>query len=371
MIARILIGGRTDAEEPEAEAGLARHLLDRALRPYPAPRFAFPAQGIAALAQAAKASGALQGLDDAARVLLIAHDQLLPAPGCIEALLAAVTEATPCVAACDASCCGPADYQTVRGLERFVSRRAQQALYVAEAGPPLLMLATLAALRQECHPAPIRLSHAWVHDFSGYHAQRREEMLPLVPEDCGALLDVGGGRGGFLAAVKARFPACQTALVERSATALRHVAAAVDRVWHGDFLEVDIDARFDCISFLDVLEHCPEPAAMLLKARQLLTPRGSILASIPNVGHWTVVSDLIEGRWDYAPAGIHCITHLRFFTRRSIETLFDAAGLRIIEWQPMTVPPPPWFVLDALRGPLAVDDASLATVGWRLRAIPE
>ena len=45
---------------------------------------------------------------------------------------------------------------------------------------------------------------------------------------------------------------------------------------------------------------------------QVLPPGGVVVLSVPNVGHWSVVADLLAGRWDYLPAGLVCVTHLRF-----------------------------------------------------------
>jgi hypothetical protein len=69
-----------------------------------------------------------------------------------------------------------------------------------------------------------------------------------------------------------------------------------------------------------------------------------VLASIPNVGHWSIVADLLEGRWDYVPAGIHCVTHVRFFTEQSVRNLFDRAGFAIARIERVIVPAnPAWL----------------------------
>ena len=64
--------------------------------------------------------------------------------------------------------------------------------------------------------------------------------------------------------------------------------------------------------------------------KPLLTPVGTIIASIPNV-RWLPVSLglLWKGTWRYEDTGILDRTHLRFFTRSGIETLFAEAGYEI------------------------------------------
>jgi hypothetical protein len=60
--------------------------------------------------------------------------------------------------------------------------------------------------------------------------------------------------------------------------------------------------------------------------------------SVPNAGHWSVVRDLAQGRFDYLPVGILCGTHLRFFTARSLEQLLREAGYEIIRWRRASQP---------------------------------
>ena len=88
---------------------------------------------------------------------------------------------------------------------------------------------------------------------------------------------------------------------------------------------------FDAVSFLDVLEHLTDPLVALKAARQLLTPDGVLLVSVPNVGHWPVVRDLMAGRFDYLPVGILCETHLRFFTADNLKELLESAGFALVE----------------------------------------
>lgn len=74
------------------------------------------------------------------------------------------------------------------------------------------------------------------------------------------------------------------------------------------------------------------------------------MVSIPNVGHWSVIADLLEGRWDYCPVGIHCVTHLRFFTRHSVIQLLEHAGLRVENIITTDVGTPEWFKVSAMLG---------------------
>jgi len=65
-------------------------------------------------------------------------------------------------------------------------------------------------------------------------------------------------------------------------------------------------------------------------ASSLLRPRGVVVASIPNVRHVSVTFPLLaRGLWEYQDEGLLDQTHLRFFTRRSMETLFRSSGYEV------------------------------------------
>lgn len=88
---------------------------------------------------------------------------------------------------------------------------------------------------------------------------------------------------------------------------------------------------FDVIIFSDVIEHVAAPSQLLDLASRALRPDGIIIASVPNVAHWTVRLRLLFGRFDYAAVGIMDATHLRWFTRNSLFRLFDACDLKVTD----------------------------------------
>ncbi len=90
---------------------------------------------------------------------------------------------------------------------------------------------------------------------------------------------------------------------------------------------------FDVILFADVLEHVADPGSFLQFARHGLLPGGRVVASVPNVAHWSVRLDLLRGRFDYQPVGIRDATHLRWFTADTVRSLFETNGLRVISLQ--------------------------------------
>ena len=89
--------------------------------------------------------------------------------------------------------------------------------------------------------------------------------------------------------------------------AAARAAARLDRVWNAPVeaaLAEIPEESFDCIIAADVLEHLVDPWTVLAQLRARLVPGGVLVASIPNVGHWEVVRDLLEGRWQYTSDGL-------------------------------------------------------------------
>jgi 2-polyprenyl-3-methyl-5-hydroxy-6-metoxy-1,4-benzoquinol methylase len=95
---------------------------------------------------------------------------------------------------------------------------------------------------------------------------------------------------------------------------------------------------FDVVVCADVLEHLPEPAAMLARIREWLTPGGILLASIPNVANVSVRAALLLGRFEYTDRGILDRTHVSFYTRSSGRRLLEETGFRVVAADPTAMP---------------------------------
>jgi 2-polyprenyl-3-methyl-5-hydroxy-6-metoxy-1,4-benzoquinol methylase len=83
--------------------------------------------------------------------------------------------------------------------------------------------------------------------------------------------------------------------------------------------ELDEEGPFDVVLAGDVLEHVREPGRVLEQAHRILAPRGALIVSVPNVGHWYVRGRMLLGMFDYDQRGPLDRTHVRFFTRRTVE----------------------------------------------------
>jgi len=91
------------------------------------------------------------------------------------------------------------------------------------------------------------------------------------------------------------------------------------------------EGPFDVIVLGDVLEHLRDPAAAMRDLAGLLTPDGSFVISVPNVGHVDVRLMLMHGRWEYQPDGLLDRDHLRWFTKSSLRQLLADVGFVAVD----------------------------------------
>jgi len=124
---------------------------------------------------------------------------------------------------------------------------------------------------------------------------------------------------------------------------------------------------FDRIVCGEVLEHLATPWELLSYLRKWIKNDGLLIASFPNVGHWSVVEDLIAGRWDETPAGILSITHFRFGTKKTWARWFETSGWEILRWEEERVPLPEGWV-NCWKSNVCIDKDSLETIGYRIIA---
>jgi 2-polyprenyl-3-methyl-5-hydroxy-6-metoxy-1,4-benzoquinol methylase len=183
---------------------------------------------------------------------------------------------------------------------------------------------------------------AYLHRYGEMDGQAREDLVSKVPAGATAVLDVGCARGETARAFK-RAGMARVVGIEPDAADAAQAARICDRVLAMPLEEVreEFPGQFDAVLFGDVLEHLRDPSAALARVRPWLSERGVLVASVPNLGHWSVIADLLEGRFDYVPYSILSGTHVRFFTRRTLQDLFEATGYRIESIDTVTFPPSP------------------------------
>lgn len=162
----------------------------------------------------------------------------------------------------------------------------------------------------------------------------RVEMHCFVPQDAKIVLDVGCAGGAFGAELKRSRAAVEVHGVEPDCAAAEIAAGRLEEVFKGFFPDALPAAyrnrKYDCVVFNDVLEHVMEPEVLLYAAHEVIRPGGCIVVSIPNVRYAPISWGLaVFGRWEYRDQGVLDRTHVRFYTRRSIQKLLSQTG-----WSP-------------------------------------
>lgn len=163
---------------------------------------------------------------------------------------------------------------------------------------------------------------------AGYYDQTRADLVALLPRPLGRVLDVGCGSGGAAQPLRER-GAERLVGIEVHPPAAARAGEAYDAVHAGRVEDVlpELAERFDTILCYDVLEHLPDPAAVLRSLAELAEPRARLHASAPNARHWTLLRDLtLRGTFGYAAAGHRDDTHLRWFTRADLVRLLEECG---------------------------------------------
>lgn len=171
---------------------------------------------------------------------------------------------------------------------------------------------------------------------NSYYRYKRFDILSLIPkyQSIERVLDVGCGSGNTGKFLKETFNVKEVVGIELNESLSQESKNNLDKLIVGDVQTIHLPFEveyFDCIILADVLEHLYNPWDVMERLISFLKYDGIILASLPNVQHWTILLELLRGEWDYKKTGILDNTHIRFFTRKSIEKMFLSCGYDLLE----------------------------------------
>ena len=167
------------------------------------------------------------------------------------------------------------------------------------------------------------------HYFRG---ARRDYVAALPLSQEASILEVGCGSGatGALALQEGRCARyCGVELVPEAAAEAK---VKLTEIVVGDVERIELPwspASFDALILSEVLEHFADPWAVLRRLRPLMKPGALVLASSPNVSHFSVIWGLLRGEFSLASEGIMDRTHLRWFTPRSYRQMFEDCGFQV------------------------------------------
>lgn len=183
-----------------------------------------------------------------------------------------------------------------------------------------------------------KLPQDWVGVRDEYHTLVRQDVLDLVPDGQRNVLDVGGGIGASAAYLKSKGKVVEATVVDLVGN---ECLSDIDHAYGGNLEDpallntVSNEAGpFDVILCLDVLEHLTDPWDVLDRLSAMLSPKGCIVASIPNVRNYKLVVPLVfQGKFDLKDSGILDRTHMRWFVEDTAKALLSRSGLEIDVFQ--------------------------------------
>jgi 2-polyprenyl-3-methyl-5-hydroxy-6-metoxy-1,4-benzoquinol methylase len=148
----------------------------------------------------------------------------------------------------------------------------------------------------------------------------------------GKLLDVGTGDGRFLRT-------CRDLGYEVVGTEVSEAGASYARrrgfdVRMGQIIELDLPQEsFDIITIWHVLEHVPDPGAVLRKVYSLLRPDGILAIAVPNEENFLLRRRLGITKADsFGPLSFGGEIHLSYFRPVTLRATVRSAGFKVIEF---------------------------------------
>lgn len=178
---------------------------------------------------------------------------------------------------------------------------------------------------------------------TAYFGQPRTDIEDLLPDNTSRILEIGCGAGATMRWLRGLRRVDHATGVELVPEVARAAASAFDEVTVGNIESIDLQLppnTFDMIIALDVLEHLVDPWRIVSFLNDTLKPGGVMIASIPNIAHYSVSLPLVlRGRWNYKIDGLLDRTHLRFFVAQTAIDLMTSSGFAVEQVKCVRNPP--------------------------------
>lgn len=168
----------------------------------------------------------------------------------------------------------------------------------------------------------------------GHIPERLKVAVSMIPHEEGGLkvLDVGCGEGTLGMLLKEKFNDIYTVGCDLSDKAVKMARPFYDKVAQVNIDEDDLeesieDKDFDYIVCVEVIEHLFNPGTALNKCKALLSEKGCLIVSFPNIAWWQYRLQLLMGHFPEESRLYHHAEHLHDFTLHSFKKLLEEAGL--------------------------------------------
>ncbi len=171
---------------------------------------------------------------------------------------------------------------------------------------------------------PLFISQAHAREKTFYDSLAGIERF--IPRK-GKVLDVGTAGGSFLAAAQRRGWEVYGCEPNRwlAKWGKEHYGIAIKP---GTIFDQKYkNSQFDMVTLWDVIEHTPDPGAVLLECKRVLRENGLLVVNYPDMG--SIIARLMGRKWLFLTS-----VHLYYFTRRTIIQMLRNAGFEPILIKP-------------------------------------
>lgn len=185
------------------------------------------------------------------------------------------------------------------------------------------------------------IKHRYAHEIDP-NGGSADAVLARMVQPGQRVLELGTGPGTVTRILHSK--GCKVTGVEMDPETLATCAPFCERTLQANLEDPNWAAplageSFDAIICADVLEHLRDPRPLLNQLHGFLKPGGSVLMSLPNASHLTIVASLLGGRFPYQKNGLLDHTHLKFYGREDLDVLLRECGLLWQYWHTVQVDP--------------------------------
>jgi 2-polyprenyl-3-methyl-5-hydroxy-6-metoxy-1,4-benzoquinol methylase len=174
-----------------------------------------------------------------------------------------------------------------------------------------------------------------IYKNENYYSNIRHDLVSLITKKKDLkILEIGAGYGETLTYLKESGRAKEIVGVDLNYNkSKKNLYGRLDNFIYGDIEKLSLkeySKHFDVIILADILEHLSSPLSTLKKLKINLKQDGEIIASIPNIRSLNALYKIfLKGSFSYEEEGLFDSTHLRFFCKKDMITLFEKSNYKI------------------------------------------
>ncbi len=210
------------------------------------------------------------------------------------------------------------------------------------------------------------------------------DLSRLIPLDARVVLDIGCGRGEIGATYRRLNPNARLLAIDSDKAKVEAARIHYDECVVADaqsgVVPFATKAGIDCIVYGAVLEHVPDPFAMLRRHAEALSPDGMMLICASNPDHWRLAERLLGGASGHEDINLPDRRRAPWLGRETLRHGLIELGLIPVDVQPRIVDEPAGRAFIEAIAPallnLGIDPADYARNAlpiqhiWRVRRTP-